>query len=434
MKTFVLDTNVIIHDPDAMFAFEGAQVVIPLPVIEELDSFKRNNDERGRNARLVARALDGLRDQGKLSDGVKLEHGGTLKIELARENGLPTPFDLNKKDNQILHIAQYCQEDSKKVVFISKDINLRIKAEAVGLETQDYEKSKVKVSELYEGWRELELSKDEIDSFYKNRKLPMEDKEFLPNEFAILKATDDESSSALARYDVATKALVPLKHQEVNPWGVKPLNIEQKFALELLLRPEVQLVSLVGLPGCGKTLISLAAGLEQTMGGGENPYRRLLVARPVVPVGNDLGYLPGSKQEKMNTWMGAIYDNLEFLFDRSRREETNIDIQMLLDDGRLEVEAVAYLRGRTLPGQYILIDDAQNLTPHEVKTIISRCGKGSKIVLTGDPYQIDNYYLDSSSNGLTNLVQRFQGQELFGHIWFSKVERSGIAALASELL
>ncbi|PCI39579.1 MAG: phosphate starvation-inducible protein PhoH [Elusimicrobia bacterium] len=434
MKTFVLDTNVIIHDPDAMFAFEGSEVVIPLPVIEELDSFKRNNDERGRNARAVARSLDGLREKGKLSDGVTLEHGGTLKIELARENGLPTPFDLNKKDNQILHIAQYCKEQNAKVVFISKDINLRIKAEAVGLETQDYEKSKVNVSELYEGWRELKLSKEEIDSFYRDRKLAIEDKGFLPNEFAILKAEDDESSSALARFDVSTKSLVPLQKQEIHPWGVKPLNFEQKFALELLLRPEVQLVSLVGLPGCGKTLISLAAGLEQTMAEGENPYRRMLVARPVVPVGNDLGYLPGSKQEKLNTWMGAIYDNLEFLLDRPRREEATIDIQMMLDDGRLEVEAVAYLRGRTLPGQYILIDDAQNLTPHEVKTIISRCGMGSKIVLTGDPYQIDNYYLDSASNGLTNLVQRFQGQELFGHIWFSKVERSPIAALASELL
>jgi PhoH-like ATPase len=433
MKTFVLDTNVIIHDPDAMFAFEGSQVVLPLPVIEELDSFKRNNDERGRNARLVARALDGLREQGKLSDGVTLEHGGSLKVEMARQNGLPTPFDLNKKDNQILHIAQYMQEQNAKTVFISKDINLRIKAEAVGLQTQDYEKAKVNISELYEGWRELKLSKEEIDAFYKDRRVePKED--FLPNEFAILRASDDESSSALARFDGVENALVPLMKSDIHPWGVKPLNTEQKFALELLLRPEIQLISLVGLPGCGKTLISLAAGLEQTMAGGENPYRRLLVARPVVPVGHDIGYLPGSKQEKLNTWMGAIYDNLEFLLDRPRREETNIDIQMMLDDGRLEVEAVAYLRGRTLPNQYILIDDAQNLTPHEVKTIISRCGLGSKIVLTGDPYQIDNYYLDSSSNGLTNLVQRFKGQNLFGHIWFSKVERSPIAALASELL
>ncbi|OIO12299.1 MAG: phosphate starvation-inducible protein PhoH [Elusimicrobia bacterium CG1_02_63_36] len=433
MKTFVLDTNVIIHDPDAMFAFEGSEVVLPLPVIEELDSFKRNNDERGRNARMVARALDGLREQGKLSDGVTLEHGGTFKVEMARQNGLPTPFDLNKKDNQILHIAQYVKEQNPKTIFISKDINLRIKAEAVGLETQDYEKSKVNVSELYEGWRELSVTKDDVNAFYKAKKLVPEES-FLPNEFAILRASDDESSSALARYDGIQKCLVPLLKAEVHPWGVKPLNTEQKFALELLLRPEIQLVTLVGLPGCGKTLISLATGLEQTMGGAENPYRRLLVARPIVPVGNDIGYLPGSKQEKLNTWMGAIYDNLEFLLDRPRREETNIDIQMMLDDGRLEVEAVAYLRGRTLPGQYILIDDAQNLTPHEVKTIISRCGLGSKIVLTGDPYQIDNYYLDSSSNGLTNLVQKFKGQNLFGHIWFSKVERSPIAALASELL
>ncbi|HBL16163.1 MAG: hypothetical protein A2X36_04140 [Elusimicrobia bacterium GWA2_69_24] len=432
MKTFVLDTNVVLHDPESIFAFEGARVVIPLPVIEELDTFKRSNDERGRAARLVARTLDELRKKGRLSDGVPLEHGGTLKVEMVHADGLPMPFSSSSKDNMILGVAQYLNKKGEKVVFISKDINLRIKAEAIGLDTQDYEKEKVKVTELYDGWKELLLPAAQIDKFYKDKRVEAEG--FEPNEFAILKATEGSSASALARFDPELKALVPLaKADGAPPWGLKPINTEQRFAIELLLRPEIHLVTLVGLPGSGKTVLSLAAGLEQTLGN-EKIYRRLMVARPVLPVGHDIGFLPGTKQEKLNTWMGAIYDNLEFLLDRSHPEETDMDIQMLLDDGKLEVEAVTYLRGRTLPRQFILIDDAQNLTPHEMKTIISRVGRGSKIVLTGDPYQIDNYYLDSASNGLTNLVERFRGQKIFGHVWFSKVERSPLAALASELL
>lgn len=430
MKTFVLDTNVIIHDPRAVFAFEDARVAIPLPVIEELDTFKRGNDERGRNARLVARTLDGLRKKGKLSDGVPLAHGGTLKVEIVQSNGLPAPFQANTKDNMILSVAQYLRKKGEKVVFISKDINLRIKAESIGLETEDYEKEKVSVSEIYAGWRELRLDTAKIDKFYAEKAL--EAGPFLPNEFVILKDQAGSSSSALARYDAQAKAVVPLTRANTAPWGIKPLNTEQRFATELLMRPDIQLVSLIGVPGSGKTLLALAAGLEQIYG--DKSYRRLLVARPVIPVGRDIGYLPGTKQEKLSNWMGAIYDNLELLMDRPHREEMDIDIQMLLDSGKLEVEAVSFLRGRSLPGQYILIDDAQNLTPHEIKTIISRVGLGSKIVLTGDPFQIDNYYLDAESSGLTNLVDRFKGQQTFGHVRFSKIERSPLAALASDLL
>lgn len=431
MKTFVLDTNVVIHDPRAIFAFEGSEVVLPLPVIEELDTFKRSNDERGRSARVVARALDRLRKKGRLSDGVELEHGGKLRVEMVHANGLPAQFMSNTKDNMILSVAQHLKKHQKrKVIFISKDINLRIKAEAIGLETQDFEKEKVDISELYRGWREMPVDDEVIDAFYRDKR--MESKGAQPNEFVILKGSSGKSASALARYDHKERCLVPLTRGETAPWGIKPLNMEQRLALELLLRPDIQLVSLVGVPGSGKTLLALAAGLEQIFG--DKSYRRLLVARPVIPVGHDIGFLPGTKQEKLNTWMGAIYDNLEFLLDRPRKEETDIDIQMLLDTGKLEVEAVTYLRGRTLPGMYILIDDAQNLSPHEMKTIISRVGLGSKIILTGDPYQIDNYYLDAASNGLTYLVDRFKGQPLFGHVKFSKIERSPLAALASDLL
>jgi PhoH-like ATPase len=311
------------------------------------------------------------------------------------------------------------------------------------------------------------LPTDQIDKFFKSKKLEPPDNHWVPNEMAILRGQGSESQSALARFDPKTSMLQPLKYANAKPWGLKPLNTEQRFALELLMNPEVELVSLVGVPGSGKTLLALAAGLEQSLE--EKRYLRMLIARPVIPVGRDIGYLPGSKEEKLSSWMGAIYDNLEFLLDedhmsgsdkregsaedelgskvvRSRRSANPFqnegdspstgsqNVEALFDSGRIIVEAVAFLRGRSLPNQFIVIDDAQNLTPHEMKTVISRVGKGSKIVVTGDPYQIDNPYLDAASTGVANLVEKFKGQTVYGHMTFSKIERSTLAALASELL
>jgi PhoH-like ATPase len=434
MKTFVLDTNVILHDPFAMFAFEGSRVVLPLTVIEELDTFKRNNDERGRSARLIARQLDELRKIGKLSQWVPLPHGGKLKVEIMVSEGLPKAFSASSKDNEILSCAQYLKKQGENVVFISKDINLRIKAEALGLETQDYEKAKVDIDELYKGWRELTVGAAAVDRFYKDKRLDAPANDLVPNEFVILKAGDGGSQSALTRYDVKTNALVPLLRADTAPWGIKPLNTEQRFALELLLNPDIQLVTLVGLAGSGKTMLALACALQQTLE--EKIYRRILVGRPVIAVGHDIGFLPGTKEEKLTNWMGAIYDNLSYLLEKPKGslETSDMDIQMLMEEGVLEIEAVTFLRGRSLPNLLIVIDDAQNLTPHEIKTIISRAGKGAKIVLTGDPQQVDNYYLDAASNGLTNLVERFKCQPLFGHVTFTKSERSVLAALASDLL
>jgi PhoH-like ATPase len=481
-KTFVLDTNVLIHDPEALFTFEGGQVVLPMIVIEELDNFKKENDSRGRNARQVSRYLDELRKHGRLSDGVPLEHGGRLKVEVQARAPLPSTFDNHTKDNRILETALGLSKQGDLVVFITKDINLRIKAEAVGLVAEDYEKEKVPPEKLYLGWRDLELPSEQIDRYFKTRRLataeiqpleplpdhpPVHPNGWKPNEMAILRSHEGGSQSGLARFDVKTKNLVPLTYAHAKPWGLKPLNTEQKFALELLMSPEVELVSLVGVPGSGKTLLALAAGLEQIFE--EKRYRRMLIARPVIPVGRDIGYLPGSKEEKLANWMGAIFDNLEFLLDEdeapgsSKRETSAEDdlgakvvrsrrtaniyqgesesvstgsqnVDALFDSGRIVVEAVAFLRGRSLPNQFIVIDDAQNLTPHEMKTVISRVGKGSKIVVTGDPYQIDNPYLDAASTGLSNLVERFKGQSVYGHMTFSKIERSTLAALASELL
>ncbi|MFI5345999.1 MAG: PhoH family protein [Elusimicrobiota bacterium] len=432
MKTFVLDTNVILHDPNSIFSFEGSRVVLPLTVIEELDTFKRSNDERGRSARFISRKLDELRKHGKLSNWVPLEHGGKLKVEIQVSDGLPKAFSAHTKDNEILSCAQFLKKSGENVVFISKDINLRIKAESLGLETEDYEKEKVSVEDLYKGWRELTVGGDVIDRFYKDKKLEAQAPDLIPNEFVILK--DGGSKSALARYDARSQSLVPLVKADSAPWGIKPLNTEQRFALELLLNKDIALVTLVGLAGSGKTMLALAAALQQTLE--EKLYRRILIARPVIAVGHDLGFLPGTKEEKLTNWMGAIYDNLSYLLEKPKGalETADMDIQMLTEEGILEIEAVTYLRGRTLPGLLIIIDDSQNLTPHEIKTIISRAGAGAKIVLTGDPHQVDNYYLDSASNGLTNLVERFKGQSIFGHVTFTKSERSALAALASDLL
>ena len=433
MKTFVLDTNVLLHDPDSIFSFKDNKVVIPMIVIEELDSFKKLNDERGRAARLVTRSLDGLRHIGKLSKGVNIQDDGILKIEMTpKDIELPVDFEGHKSDNQILSIALNLKSKGEKVFFITKDINLRIKAEILNIQTQDYEKSKVKMDELYTGWREIRVPAEVIDKFYKDGSVVIKG-EFYPNEFVALKDEGGSTKSALTKYSTQKKALAPIFHQNSLPWGLKPLNMEQKFAIELLLCNDIPLVTLVGLPGAGKTLLALACGLQKTVE--ERYFRKLYIARPIIPMGKDIGFLPGTKEEKLGAWMGAINDNLEFLMDRGHPDsKTEEKIDYLFSSGQIEMDSLTYIRGRSLPQQYIIIDDAQNLTPHEVKTIISRAGNGTKIVLTGDPYQIDNPYLDASSNGLTYLVEKFKGQSLFGHITFSKSERSALAALSSELL
>ena len=432
IKSFVLDTNVLLHDPDSIFSFKDNKVVIPLTVIEELDTFKKYNDERGRSARLISRRLDTLRGKGKLSQGVPIKNGGTLVIEMIREVEFPKEFLIAKSDHQILSVALYLKQKGENVVFITKDINLRIKAEILDITTQDYEKSKVKMDEIYIGWKEMKVSSDKIDKFYKNGQMETSEKLY-PNQFVFLKDNSGSSKSALGKYSAQKKAILPLFHINSQPWGLKPLNIEQRFAFELLLCDDISLVTLIGLPGAGKTLLALACGLQKTVE--ERQFRKLYIARPIIPMGKDIGFLPGTKEEKLSSWMGAINDNLEFLMDRGH-EDAKVDekIDYLFSSGQIEVDSLTYIRGRSLPKQYIIIDDAQNLTPHEIKTIISRAGNGTKIVLTGDPYQIDNPYLDASSNGLTYLVERFKGQSVYGHLMFSKSERSVLAALSSELL
>ncbi len=442
-KTFVLDTNVLLHDPDAMFVFADNKVVIPMTVIEELDALKRSHDELGRNSRMISRKLDALRKRGNLIQGVKLDSGGIIKIEIEWDKELPQQFIENKADHRILAVAMKLKKDGERVIFITKDINLRIKAEALGIPTQDYERAKVKLDTVYTGFREIEVKSEIIDKVFSlgricldELKEAIKDDEIYYNEFLILKSNKSQSVLTwVKKGNSGKKNLVLISSKETSIFGLKPLNVQQRFAMSLLLDDSLSLVTLIGVAGAGKTLLSLVCGLYKVLE--EKKYRRMLISRPVVPMGRDIGYLPGSKEEKLSSWLGAIYDNLDYIVEKMYKdniEKVENTIDYYFESGLIEVEALTYLRGRSLPNQFFIIDDAQNLTPHEIKTIVSRAGEGSKIVLTGDPYQIDNPYLDDSSNGLVYLIDRFKGQEIFGHITFTKSERSQLAALAAELL
>jgi PhoH-like ATPase len=431
-KVFILDTNVLLHDFNSITNFEDNEVVIPIVVIEELDTFKNHPDERGKNARLVSRKLDEFRELGKLNEGVKTEGGGIIRIDLEHPRLLPEEFKFTISDNQILNTAYYYQKKGRTTIVVTKDTNLRLKAEAVGIKAQDFEKDKVDLNELYTGIANVDVSSQEVDKFYKEGVMYLPKGAYYPNQFAVLKSKDDEKKSALGKIEVGDKPLVKALNAEKSPWGIKPLNKEQRFAIELLLDESVDLVTLVGNAGTGKTLISLAAGLQKAVE--ENVYRKLLICRSIVPVGKDIGFLPGTKEDKLEVWMGAIYDNLEFIIDRKHPNEAMEKFNYLIESGKVEIASVTHIRGRTLPKQYMIVDDAQNLSPHEVKTILSRAGEGTKVVVTGDPYQIDTPYLDASSNGLTYIVERFKGQKAYGHVTFTRTERSRLAGLVTELL
>ena len=432
-KTFILDTNVLLHDINCLTEFADNIVIIPIVIIEELDNFKTQPDELGKSARLVSRKLDEFREKGNLSRGVKTDKGGVIKVVLDLERVLPKQIILRQADNRILNTAyHYKHKEKQQVIVVSKDTNLRLKAEAMGIEAQDYRADKIKVSELYTGISEFETDESAIDNFYKDKQLEIEKGKYFPNQFVILKSKINEKKSALGRVSSQGTIIKPIMHSEPVCWGIKPLNKEQRFAMELLLDDSLSLVTLVGRAGTGKTLISIATGLQKAVE--ENAYRRLIVCRSVVPVGRDIGFLPGTKEEKLDVWMGAIYDNLEFLAERKHTDETTKLSEYLIDTGKVEIASVTHIRGRSLPKQYMIVDDAQNLSPHEIKTILSRAGQGTKVVVTGDPYQIDTPYLDVESNGLTYLVDRFKGQKIHGHITFTKTERSPLAALVAELL
>jgi PhoH-like ATPase len=429
-KTFVLDTNVLLHDPEAITKFPNNNVVIPVTVLEELDKMKRLPNDLGKNSRWVFRLLDALPATGKgdLHNGVLLGNESTIRIQLEIKTDATYGFSLAINDNKIIMAAYLLQETGENVVFVSKDFAARIKAEAIGLMAQDYQNLKFAYDSIYRGIRRVETSKHDIDIFYKDGTIVLPHMDCHPNEYFVM--TSPEHSSAVGKYDPHKKSLEPLL-KAPSLWGLKPRNVEQRCAVDLLLRDDIKLVTLLGQAGTGKTLLALACGLRKVFD--EGLYSRILVSRPVVPLGRDIGYLPGTKEEKLFNWMQPIYDNLEFLCDSSGHE-ANETLRWVMESKKIEMEAVTYIRGRSLPKMYIIIDEAQNLTPHEVKTIISRAGEGTKVILTGDPTQIDNPYLDKDSNGLSYTIGKFSEHKIFGHVFLEKTERSELAALAAEVL
>ncbi|HZU98520.1 MAG TPA: PhoH family protein [Planctomycetota bacterium] len=443
LKSFVLDTNVLLHAPEAIRGFGQNEVVIPIDVLEELDKFKTQNDELGRNAREVIRILDKARESGgRLGTGVKInERGGTLRVDLKPLVLIEAGLERDSPDNRILSIAYKLHKEGKTVTFVSKDVNVRIKADALGIKAEDYETDKITtVEEMYSGWREVEVGEDDLRKFFEEHRLEIP-AELHPNEGVLLRDRSRSKRTAIGRRAPGgpdtpakgTSVVRPLLFAQEQLLGIAPRNLEQRIALDLLLDPAVSLVTLVGRAGTGKTLLALVAGLHLTVK--QHQFEKLLVSRPIMPLGRDLGFLPGTKEEKLEPWMKPIFDNMKFVL-REKREpgEVSKKISELMKSGIVEMEALTYIRGRSIHAQFMIVDECQNLTPHEVKTIISRAGHETKIVLTGDPYQIDNPYLDSSSNGLTYVAEKLKNQDMTGHMVFTKSERSPLASVAAEVL
>ena len=435
-KTFVLDTNVILFDPQAINKFGKNKVVIPLIVIEEVDRFKKDQNENGRNARHFSRIIDDLRMRGNLVDGVDLDNGGKLFLTVDtklthKEN---KTIDLSINDNIILGAALTCRDAGENTLLITKDINLRLKSDVLGVPAEDYGQRDVSADELFKGQRTVEVEEELINFFETHKLLPLKDigvEDVCPNEYFIMHLPGNDRRRALGRYDAKKEGIVPLATLREGVWGIYPKNIEQQFALDALMNDEIHLVSLVGKAGTGKTLMAIAAGLERTVG--DEKYSRLLVSRPIQPMGRDLGYLPGDVNEKLGPWMQPIFDNMDFLFGQYRTDGS-ASYEDLINHGLLHIEPLTYIRGRSIPGQYLIVDEAQNLSPHEVKTIITRAGEGTKIVLTGDPFQIDNPYLDEVNNGLVYALEKMKSEAIVGHTVLTQGERSPLSEAASHLL
>lgn len=434
-KYFVLDTNVLLYDPAALTAFADNEVVLPFTVIEELDKFKKGSEEINQHTRLVIRFLDRLREKGRLVDGVTIdETGGTLRVVLDSDTPEHPVLRRSDADNRIIGVAYRLMQEGKPTVFISKDINARIKSDVLGIRTEDYEKHKIDFSHIYTGYRELTADRPMVDRLENEKQIDPPFADLNPNEFVILTDGEDPKHVQVGRYDAGQKKVVALRFGGNMYQNVSARNPQQQMAIELLMLDSVRMVTLMGPAGTGKTLLAVACGMQKVA---DKKYEKMLVSRPVIPFGLDIGYLPGDKEEKLHNWMQPIFDNLAYIM-RTKKTGGNggMDerIQLLLDTGVLELEALTYIRGRSIPDQFIIVDEAQNLTPREVKTVASRVGEDSKLVLTGDPYQIDNVYLDSSSNGLAYAAERMKGLDIAGHVMLTTSERSELASLAAQRL
>ena len=473
VKYFVLDTNILLHNPDAMFVFKEHNVVIPFQVIEELDKMKRKDDDLGRNARGAIRNLDRLRQIGALADGVNWGQlpapsrgafstgpggkTGFVRIDVT-DYPRPTGIEEPAPDNKIIAVAYHLHRKGLRTVFVTKDLSARIKSDALGITTEDFQNQRVDADRLYTGYLTASVEGSLIDELYRDRLIPLDrlaphlteeydggggmqkiQHELQPNQFVILKNRDDETHTGLGRRLADTEHIIPVTGPRKPVFGIMARNVQQIMALDVLLDEEIKFITLLGSAGTGKTLLAIAAGMTKVFA--EERYDKLLVARPIMPLGRDIGYLPGDKDEKLTAWMQPIFDNLTYLLSTRGGGGSAPDshsaeqrVQKLMADGKLVLEPLTYIRGRSIPHQFMIVDEAQNLTPHEVKTIASRVGEGTKLILTGDIGQIDNPYLDQSSNGLAYAIEKMKGVRLFAHVTLAKSERSELASLAASRL
>jgi PhoH-like ATPase len=432
---YVLDTNVLLYDPGALNAYPEGEVIVPISVIEEIDQFKKEMSETGRNARMVSKTMDEYRMTGSLARGFKLPNGSMLRVFVwdRDESLLPKDLDQRRSGNRVLACALLLVEQSNApLVLVSQDTNIRIKANALGIDSVAYEGEGATTDEIYRGFHTRDVEPAEVDRHRRvaSLKLPGD---FYPNQGLVLQNKENPTDFLVYRYLPRAQEFRQIPDFQSGVWDVKPRNPQQTLALEILLDPDVNIVTLMGKAGTGKTLLALAAGLQMMMD--ENTYTKLLVSRPIFPMGRDIGYLPGTAEEKLAPWMQPIFDNLEFLIDSPVSKHSRIKgYEALIEQGLINIEPLTYIRGRSIPHQFMIVDESQNLTPHEIKTIITRVGVGTKIVLTGDPYQIDNPYVDSLSNGLSHVVERFKHLPLSGHVTLMRGERSSLAEMAANIL
>ena len=437
-KTYVFDTSALLANYKCIYEYKRNDIVIPFKVLEEIDNHKKRQDGVGFNARMLIRELDLLREKGNIHTGVRLgKNKGMISIRGYDKDLLPAEYKLNNADNEIIGTAvtERKKSFSQKVVMVTKDIHMRVKCDTLQLPCEDYDKDKITVDEnLYTGCLERMIDDEVIDDLYGGQEVYLEEEKSLyPNQLILFKSKQNEKKTALARYLGKDKPVLKINKVKRGIWGVKPKNKEQVFASNILMDPHVPIISLVGPAGSGKTLLAIAAGLEQTLGSGL--YNKLVISRPVQPVGKDIGFLPGTVEEKMNPWLAPIRDNLEFLMSYSYSKRDNYEtLDTYIESGVIEVEALTYIRGRSIANAYIIIDESQNLTAHELKTIITRVGENTKIILTGDVEQIDNLYVDQQSNGLSYAIEKFKDYDLAAHLTLVKGERSKVATLASKIL
>tara|TARA_R110000824_G_scaffold5999_3_gene27561 strand:- start:785 stop:2104 length:1320 start_codon:yes stop_codon:yes gene_type:complete len=435
--TYVLDTSVFLTNANSVHAYGDADIIVPMKVLEEIDKHKKRQDSVGSNARTIIRILDNLREVGSLYDGVQLQEGkGILTVRPSALNihaYLPDDLSPDVPDHKIIATAMQEREKSPdaNIVLVSRDVNMRVICDALGLPTEDYNPDQVLAvgEDVYTGFTEILVPDDAIDKFYIGEEPAISERiieSLHPNQFVMLKSDINEGRTALTKFKNKTEPLSKVFNRK-NVHGISPRNKEQSFAMDLLFDKTIPVVSLIGSAGTGKTLCALSAGLEQVLT--TEDYTRLIVSRPIQPLGKEIGFLPGTMEEKMAPWLTPIQDNLQFLMGNDK-----LMLQEYFDRGTIEMEAITYIRGRSISKAFIIIDEAQNLTRHELKTIITRVGEDSKLILTGDIEQIDNVYVDETSNGLTYAVEKFKEHSLGGHVTFLKGERSAIATLAAKIL